>query len=161
MNQFDASNLTNAERHKLLLYHLPLIGVLTSAFFLFRFEFNVHLAITSHALIVEYLPKFTMFAAMIMCFSLFFVVGYFYIYFRPGEPAATYRWFWTVVIVLPILAGLGEYAAVQYRLNANNYERCYSISFGKRDYEPFYEEIVRKQIWLHKGGCKIGSWSDD
>ena len=143
------------QRPKLKLWHhiTPLILIAITCF-LSKMEYDVHQEISNSELVIEYLPEFTAFLVFFLGMTMFFASLYSRLIWRRGEPFEPGNWFWIGLVVLPILAGLGEYAAVQYRLNANNYERCYAyISEGERHYKPFFEEIVRKQIWAYKGDC--------
>ena len=135
-------------------YNIAPLASAALAWFLFSIELDVHNGISANEIIIEYLPKFTAASTFILSVSLLLIVAYWSLIFRRANPYQPGNWFWIGLVVLPILAGLGEYAAVQYRLNANNYERCYAyISEGERHYKPFFEEIVRKQIWAYKGDC--------
>ena len=161
MNKHQPDKWATANRHKLLLYHIPVLSIWALTLYLLSFELDTHSAIFNRIEIVEYRPRLTFATVLALGVSIMFGIFYYGIFLLPRKKRTLDRWFYLAVLALPLLAGLAEYALVQYRLNANNYERCYAVSFGERDYKPFFAEIVRKQVWLRGGGCKVGSWSDD
>ena len=145
-----------------LWHHITPLVIFAVTWWIVGFDVDTHLAISAMENIVEYRPRLTLAAVIALGMSICFLILYYRYYFRRGERWWLDRKFFLLTVALPLLAGLAEYAAVQYRLEANNYERCYAYDLdGDRIRSPFFEEIVEKQKWLRDGGCTVGSWSED
>ena len=146
------------QRSKMKLwYNIGPLAFFAFAYFLLGIELAVHLGISNNELIIEYLPKFTAAAATSVGFMMLSAVIYWSVIFRRASPYKPGKWFWIAIILVPILAGFGEYATIQYRLNTNGYERCYSVDVdGKRIEKPFYERLMERQKWLLTEKCYRG-----
>ena len=161
MRDFEPFDPATASRLWLIPSYLFTLGLAAGIWWIGGYDFGVHLAITSGEKFVEYRPRLTVVLVLLTGMLTTMLILFYRIFFHRGERYDLDRWFFLFTVALPLLAGLAEYAAVQYRLNANNYERCYATSGGERHYKPFHEEIVRQQNWLRGGGCRVGSWSEN
>ena len=153
MNKHQPDKWATANRHKLLLYHIPVLSIWALTLYLLSFELDTHSAIFNRIEIVEYRPRLTFATVLALGVSIMFGIFYYGIFLLPRKKRTLDRWFYLAVLALPLLAGLAEYALVQYRLNTNNYENCTYLGRSEEYREPFYETLLDRQIWALRGDC--------
>ena len=136
-----------------LISHISFFAVFVLTWFCLSFEVDTHLAIFATESIVEYRPRMTLSSILTMGLSILALVFYFHYFFRRDRRFKFTRVILLLIFVLPLLAGLGEYALVQYRLNTNNYENCTYLGRSEEYREPFYETLLDRQIWALRGDC--------